>query len=205
MNAGNGSEFICPRCNFPLEKVQMSGRIFWGCKNCGGPAVTVGLLRRTFTPESINPLWLHAIRDEGKSSCACPSCRKLMIEVALSSPANINVDVSRFCPLVCFDVREPEDLIPFPPPPPRSELPQQARELIAIEKVKQLAEEARGSDFDSAPPDESWKQIAAFFGMPIEFDAAPQKRRPWATWILCAVIICASVLAFRNLHEIVAR
>jgi membrane associated rhomboid family serine protease/Zn-finger nucleic acid-binding protein len=205
MNAGNGSEFICPRCNFSLDKVQISGRIFWGCKICGGRAVTVELLRRTFTPESINPLWLNAVRDEGKSSCACPSCRKPMIEVALSERANINVDVCRFCHLVWLDARETEDLIPLPTPPPERELPQQARELIAIEKVKQLAEEARGTDFDSAAPDETWKQIAAFFGMPVEFDTVPQERRPWTTWILCAVIICASVLAFKNLHEIVGR
>src|SRR5439155_20103475 len=31
--------------------------------------------------------------------------------------------------------------------------------------------EAEGSDFDSAAPEESWKQIAAFLGVPVEFDA----------------------------------
>lgn len=78
-----------------------------------------------------------------------------MIEVALSERANINVNVCRFCHLVWFDARETEDLIPLPSAPPRPDLPQQARELIAIEKVKQLAEEARGTDFDSAPRDEA--------------------------------------------------
>jgi hypothetical protein len=43
--------------------------------------------------------------------------------------------------------------------------------MIALEKVKQIAEEARGADFDSAPPDEGWKQIAGFFGFPVEFEA----------------------------------
>jgi hypothetical protein len=51
-------------------------------------------------------------------------------------------------------------------PAPAHELPQQVRELLAIEKVKQIAEEARGADFDSAPPDEGWKQIAGFSGLP---------------------------------------
>jgi membrane associated rhomboid family serine protease len=42
-------------------------------------------------------------------------------------------------------------------------------------------------------------------GMPIEFDAAPQERRPWATWLLCILIIGVSTFAFTQLHEMVAR
>jgi len=53
-------------------------------------------------------------------------------------------------------------LSPKPPPPP---LPQEAGEAIALAKVQQLAEQARGPDFDSAPPDEWWKSIAAFLGL----------------------------------------
>jgi hypothetical protein len=55
---------------------------------------------------------------------------------------------------------------------------------------------AEGRIFDSAAPEESWKQIAAFLGMPVEFDAPEEQRRPWATWLLSAAIICASLLAF---------
>ena len=57
-------------------------------------------------------------------------------------------------------------------------------------KSKQIAEEARGTDFDSAPPDEAWKQIAGFFGLPVEFEAPQEERKPWATWLLFAAIIC---------------
>ncbi|PYJ40381.1 MAG: hypothetical protein DME81_01065, partial [Verrucomicrobia bacterium] len=85
------------------------------------------------------------------------------------------------------------------------EMPQATREAIAMLKVQELAEQARGSDFDSAPPDEQWKQVAAWWGMPIEFDAAPRERRPWATWLLCLLIIGASTFAFTQLHEIVSR
>ena len=72
-------------------------------------------------------------------------------------------------------------------------------------KVKELAEEARGTDFDSTPPDEFWKSIAAFFGLPLEFDTVEQERRPWATWTLCLAIICASAFAFTQLHQVVLR
>jgi len=199
------SELFCPRCNLPLKQVRMSNGLFWACDTCGGRAVGLELLRRTFTPESINPLWLHAINGEGKTGCRCPSCAHAMLQVALSENAGVNVDVCRLCHFVWFDMHEVEALVPQPLPSTPTEAPQAAREAIAMLKVRELAEQARGTDLDSAPPDEPWKQIAAFLGMPIEFDAAPQERRPWATWLLCLLIIGVSTFAFTQLHEMVAR
>jgi len=83
-------------------------------------------------------------------------------------------------------------------------MPQKLREAIAIMKVEQLAEEARGSDFDSAPPDDWWKQIAGFCGMPVEFDATQPERKPWATRILCVIIISVSLHGLPNLHDVVS-
>jgi len=60
-----------------------------------------------------------------------------------------------------------------------------------------------GSDFDSGAPEESWKQIAAFLGLPVEFDAPEEQQRPWTTWLLAAAVICASFLAFPHLREVV--
>ena len=199
------TELICPRCNTSLKQVRMSGRIFWACPQCDGRAVTVELLRRTFTPESINPLWLHAMRGQGSSSRVCPSCLQLMIEVALSDAAGVNVDVCRHCHFVWFDAHEIDSLVPQPIPSPPAELPQQIREQLALAKVQQLAEEARGSDFDSAPPHERWKSIAAFFGLPVEFDEPARARTPWATWLLAATIVAASAAAFGDLRGIVER
>ena len=198
-------EFICPSCQLPLTEVRTSHGIFWSCQKCGGRTVSVELLRRTFTPESINPLWLHALRGEGQSGRNCPVCRRPMTEVELSDQAEVKVDVCRLCHFVWFDATEVENLVPRSVPPPKPELPQKAREAIAMAKVQQLAEQARGTDFDSSPPDEWWKEIAAFLGMPIEFDAVPQARKPWVTWILCTAIIAASAFAFTRLHEIVAQ
>lgn len=197
-------KYTCPRCQLPLKEVRTPRGIFWACDNCGGRAVTVELLHRTFTEESINPLWLHAIRGEGQSGGNCPQCQRPMLEVALSDRTNIKVDVCRRCHFVWFDAHEVDTLVArWPTPQP--ELPQEARELLAIEKVKQIAAAAEGGDFDSALPDEWWKQIAACFGMPIEFDAVAQDRPPWATWALCLAIIAASLVAFQNLPEAVAR
>ena len=205
MDVSSGSEFLCPRCKVPLKDVRTSGGVFYGCDVCGGRAVTIELLRKRFTPESINPLWLHAMRGEGRVGLPCPSCRQPMIGVALADQAEINVDVCQHCHFIWFDAHEVETLVPRPPDPVIPELPQKAREMLAIAEVERLAKQAEGPDLDSAAPDESWKQIAAFLGMPVEFDAPEEQRRPWATWLLSAAIICASLVAFSNLREIVQR
>jgi membrane associated rhomboid family serine protease/Zn-finger nucleic acid-binding protein len=201
----NGSpDLICPRCNTALSQVRTSHGVLWKCNHCGGRAVGLELLRRTFTPESIKPLWLHAIGGEGQTGRRCPSCGNPMLEVRLSDKALVKVDVCRLCHFVWFDAHEVDSLVPRPPPEAPRAMPQKLREAIALMKVEQLAEEARGSDFDSAPPDEWWKQIAAFCGMPVEFDTPQPARRPWATRVLCVLIIFVSLHALPNLHDAVS-
>jgi len=199
------AELLCPACRIPLTELRTGNGVIWRCEKCDGRAVGLQLLRRTFTPESINPLWLHAIHREGRSARPCPSCRNAMFEVALDNTSGIKVEVCRICEFVWFDAGETQTLQarPLPKPKPQVVLPQEAREAIALAKVQQLAEQARGSDFDSAPPDEWWKSIAAFFGMPVEFDAPAKKRRPVVTWFLAGLIVTASVHAFFHLQEAV--
>ena len=201
----DGSELLCPRCKVPLKDVRTSGGVFYGCEVCGGRAVTIELLRKRFTPESINPLWLHAMRGAGRAGLPCPSCLQPMIGVALSDQAEINVDVCQHCHFIWFDAHEVDTLVPRQPDPVAPELPQKAREMLAMAEVERLSKQAEGPDLDSAAPEESWKQIAAFLGMPVEFDAPEEQRRPWATWLLSAAIICASLLAFSDLRGVVQR
>jgi Zn-finger nucleic acid-binding protein len=160
------AELRCPACRIPLTEMRTGTGIIWRCEKCDGRAVGLQLLRRTFTPGSINPLWLHAIHNEGSIARPCPSCGNPMFEVALDSSSGIRIEVCRICEFVWFDAGETQPLqvrlSPKPPPPP---LPQEAGEAIALAKVQQLAEQARGPDFDSAPPDEWWKSIAAFLGL----------------------------------------
>ena len=205
MDVSSSSEFVCPRCKVPLKDIRTSGGVFYGCDICGGRAVTIELLRKRFTEESINPLWLHATRGEGCVGLPCPSCQQPMISVPLSDQAEIRVDVCQHCHFIWFDAHEVETLVPRQPDPVAPELPQKAREVLAIAEVERLAKQAEGSDLDSVAPEESWKQIAGFLGMPVEFDAPEEERRPWATWLLSAAIICASLLAFLNLREVVQR
>jgi membrane associated rhomboid family serine protease/Zn-finger nucleic acid-binding protein len=128
-----------------------------------------------------------------------------MIGVALSDKAEISVDVCQRCHFIWFDAHEVDTLVPRQPEPAAPELPQKAREMLAIAEVERLAKQAEGPELDSAAPDESWKQIAAFLGMPVEFDAPEEQRRPWATVLLSAAIICTSLVAFLNLRVVVQR
>ncbi len=124
-----------------------------------------------------------------------------MIDVDSSS--GIRVEVCRICEFVWFDAGETQSLQPRPLPKTPASLPQSAREAIAIAKITALAEEARGPDFDSTAPDEWWKQIAAFCGLPVEFEAPVAQRRPVITWLLAGLIVMVSTHAFFDLQNIV--
>lgn len=83
----------------------------------------------------------------------------------MSDSAKVDVDVCQHCHFVWFDGREVDSLVPLPPRPSVPKHLQEASERIVLEKIKETSEEVRGTDFDSKPPDEWWKQIAAFFGL----------------------------------------
>jgi membrane associated rhomboid family serine protease len=122
--------------------------------------------------------------------------------VAASEKTAVKVDVCRTCHLVWFDPNEFETLTPQPSTG-HAELPPKAREILALARVEQIAKDAEGPDFDSAPPDEWWKGIAVAFGIPVEFDAPQHERTAWITWILGAAMIGAMALAYPRLEEII--
>ena len=129
------SDLLCPRCNVPLEEVRTSHGVFWTCENCAGRALTVKLLRRTFMPESINPLWLHAISGKGKSGRLCPSCRN---QCSRWRCPGARRSLWMFASIVISSGSMPHEmdtLAPRLPPASAVELPQKAREFIAIERV----------------------------------------------------------------------
>lgn len=150
---------ICPRCNLALRPERGSFGIMWPCIACAGCAVGLPVLRELFTPDSINPLWLHAIDGKGQPGGACPSCRNVMTEVELSEDSAVKVDVCRLCQFVWFDVRGMDRLNPRPIKEPLNErtetLPVRARELMATARVDQIAREA-----ESKKAAEGWRRVA---------------------------------------------
>lgn len=160
------TDLLCPACRTPLTEMRTGNGIIWRCEKCDGRAVGLELLRRTFTPESVNPIWLHAIHSEGTTARPCPCCSNRMIEVALDSSSGITVEVCRICEFVWFDAGETQPLQLRPPRQrPSAPLSQEARQAVALARVQQLADQARRPDLDSTPPHEWWKSIATFFGL----------------------------------------
>jgi hypothetical protein len=81
------------------------------------------------------------------------------------------------------------------------DLPQAAREVIALYKVQRIAEQAR-TEADADPmPDETWKTVPALFGLPVEMDSDPLAHIPWATLSLALVIAAISTWAFFGLEN----
>jgi membrane associated rhomboid family serine protease/Zn-finger nucleic acid-binding protein len=200
--------FICPDCGIGLSREQNQNGIFWVCPQCGGRAVAVPLLRKTIGTARVSSLWSQAIgatRSDGK---LCPICSRPMASVTMGLPGQtLELDVCKRCRFVWFDSTEYE-AIPPPPPKPKEpgevdekELPQAAREALALYKVQQIAERARE---ETGPmPDEDWKTVPALFGLPVEMDSDPLSRAPWVTLSVALVIAIVSSWAFFDLKTAV--
>ena len=73
-------------------------------------------------------------------------CNNPMFEVTLPQTASLRLDVCKRCDFVWFDPNELEAAPPAPVKPQKPdeyELPQKAREAIALYKVQQMADQAR--------------------------------------------------------------
>jgi membrane associated rhomboid family serine protease len=127
-----------------------------------------------------------------------------MAEVAI--PFNehaLKLDVCRSCQFLWFDPHEFEQL-PEKPPEPNSDedLPQKAREQMAIAEAHSIGERARGDDFGDEPPDEAWKWFPALLGMPVEHEVHPLRSWPWATWALIAVAVLVAVFTHDQIGSV---
>lgn len=123
-----------------------------------------------------------------------------MSEVSMGiAGETLKLGVCKRCEFVWFDAAEYES-IPPPPPKPKDpwqveekDLPQPAREALALYKVQQIAEQARE---ENPEPDANWKTVPALLGLPVEMDSDPLSRVPWATFSLAALIALISICGF---------
>jgi Zn-finger nucleic acid-binding protein len=156
-------EFICPVCGLPLREIRMERGVFWACTQCGVRALSVELLRHTFTAESINPFWLRTISGAGRTGRNCPCCRHAMIEIPLAEdPEAPAVDVCRSCHFVWFDASEISGLKPREIPEPEPSLSLEAREARPLLEVQRIARTADGLTPVGAPVDAWWQQFVHF-------------------------------------------
>lgn len=158
----------------------------------------MGVLRRNAAGEQVTDLWTRARDGGAPRGRACPVCDQRMSLVSLNGTGPA-VDVCRACHFVWFDPQEFEHLRPLPPPAPEPPLPEKASEILAAaanEAIKDRANRSWGTE----APDEYWKYLPAFLGMPVEYDQSALARAPVLTWTLVAFIVAFSIRAFFNLE-----
>ncbi len=191
---------ICPNCGESLSREFNHTGTFWACASCGGRAIGLGALRKVVREDYLNHLWALARDGEGRLGRSCPLCRYSMFEVTVpEGERSLNLDVCRRCLFVWFDPDEFDWVPPRPVSPPQNRtahLPQKARELIAIEENRILAEQNHDPG-----PDATWKTVPAIFGLPVMSNDITLKSVPRMTYGLAAMITAVSIAAFFNLSD----
>ncbi|MBI5687226.1 MAG: rhomboid family intramembrane serine protease [Verrucomicrobia bacterium] len=181
--------------------------MIWACQDCGGRAISLGLLRREVQAGPINQIWRKARDEQGSAGRLCPSCMKPMLVVqVLPSGSRFDVDVCKRCQFLWFDKGEFDAMPALPPRPQTLEesLPQKARELVAEVEVRRIRERAQEESFGEEGPDDWWQTVAGFLGLPVELDN-PARYTPWLTWSVGAIMVLVTAFSYPHLGEIVDR
>jgi membrane associated rhomboid family serine protease len=119
----------------------------------------------------------------------------------------VPLDVCSYCQSVWFDPREFDEIWPVPvaelDASAGRELPEKAREAIALAALRVDEMRHRGDDFSDEAPEEVWKWLPALLGMPVEHDVNAVRIWPWATWGLAAVMALTLALTYQQLESVV--
>ena len=197
--------FDCPECHVDLRKTECNPGVYWVCPSCGGRSATVSLLRQLIPKGVVNKMWQAAWVGDYPRLRNCPACSNPMVEVPVGEgEAKFTLDVCIICQTIWFDANEYESLpkkmreLTF-----EERLPQAAREVVALNRVRQIQSEAEEGWEDSEA--EWWHWIVGFFGVPVESEAQSLKSYPWATWITAILILIVSVACFSDLQGWVNR
>ena len=194
----------CPTCKTSLRTIRQRDGIYFYCDQCSGRAVTLPQVRRMAGDRFATKL-LHQIDTASEVSPRhCPFCFRVMKQFQIAQPV-LTLDACRPCDTVWFDPGEfeevPEGIIET-----QDELQLRGREAEAMWKLEQMAEQQRREEMVSgAPPDEGWKWIPAFLGLPVKIEDPGLSRQPWMTWSLSAVIALVGIWAFFDLENVINR
>lgn len=202
VNHGNDrtTAVICPRCRTRLTRTKNERGVYFCCPQCHGRAIGLALLRQLGSNECVRNLWIQAREPDHASGAPCPLCRRAMAEVAASEdPQALRLDVCTGCQFVWFDPQEFEQF-PAPEADNAKQLPEKAREIIAIEQLRRDAERRNSHD---PGPDEWWQLIPGILGLPVEEEAPALQRWSWVTYGLAVLLIVVYILTARSLDVVI--
>jgi membrane associated rhomboid family serine protease len=190
----------CPNCMVALRTVRQREGIFFNCDQCGGRAVTVPQVRRMagdkFAILLLRKINAAAEQSPRKCPCCCLTMKQFQVTQSMTT-----LDSCRLCGLIWFEPGEfekvPEGFIEAP-----DALRLRGIEAEAMWKLEQVIErQDRDEGVSTELPDEKWKWIPGFIGLPVKIDDTGLSRLPWMTWSLSALITIVSVLAFFDLEN----
>lgn len=180
--------------------------IVWVCSSCGGRSVTISLLRKNIPREVVNFIWQTARNTEGRRQRKCPACSKKMVEIPVQGTDHtVLIDVCTSCQCVWFDRKELEAIPHLAPPPKTGDaaLSQEAREKLAIARVKMMGDHTE--EGGPSVPAGWWKYVLAALGLPDEAKSPAVKRFPVATCLTALAVTVVSIIAFWKLDEMAAK
>ncbi len=198
--------FVCPHCRSHLDRVQADIGLMWVCGECHGKGMTLPILEKVCHRDHRNLIWWTSRNKQAPRVRPCFHCDQVMVEVAdipAKSGRDLTLDMCDRCQVIWFDPGEFEDLPESAPEEKNRELPQQARELMALHEVERIQREAEESEtgIGVSGPNEIWKWIPGLLGMPVQYGAPAKKDLPWVTWGLGAVVAMIGLIALANLSE----
>ncbi|MHB9070599.1 MAG: TFIIB-type zinc ribbon-containing protein [Sedimentisphaerales bacterium] len=140
-----GCMYICPSCQTVLIQAQNQFGWFWFCPSCQGSCSTIELIRKAVPAKLVNQLWQRAKEENIPHKRKCPSCTRLMSEVAIVNTDKTEyLDVCTACRMLWFDTQEYQRLPKNPIEPGENDFlkkmtPEQ-REQYALAQLGMLKE-----------------------------------------------------------------
>ncbi|MGH7980947.1 MAG: hypothetical protein ACREE6_16340, partial [Limisphaerales bacterium] len=170
----------CPTCKIGLQTVRQREGIYYHCSQCDGRAVTMPQIRRMTGDRFASGLMRKVATAIRASLRTCPFCQGQMHSFDVLNPP-ITLDSCKPCVTVWFEAGKFEEL-PEGVTESADSLLAQAAEAEAKWRMEQQS--AAEGNVSAGPPDQAWKWIPAFLGLPVKYNNAERAGRPWATWSL---------------------
>lgn len=202
----------CPNCYVSLEKVKDSEMQItsYFCNKCRGRAVYYENLFQFGNSERAEELLRIDRGGHWAEKRTCPSCEHKMSEIFLNENKHFLVlDICKDCRLFWFDPHEYDSI------PKRNFNSRRKRlEQLGVEKAKEkLASSDEGDDdakYSHAKlisayakhsqiqdaPDNEWRNLITFLGLPMEWEEDRRKKLPWVSWLLVVIVFITSMCSF---------